>query len=272
MVEGTKPARACQSDDGEDPGQHAPGLQTRATGWTDLARRRGESSEVARASSRSAYKATLITPAQAFAILLDLQEPERTLALLSAATGLRISESLGLQWSDVDFVAQKIAVKRTWLQGRVGEPKTSASAAPVPMHPLPGEAMLRWRVETPYAGESDWVFASFKLRGKQPREGNMIGADYLRPAAVRAGVLAEGDKRRFGWHNFRHSLASFLVASGTDTKTVQELLRHSKVQTTLDLYSQSMPAERMVAQGSMLTAIFGNSMPAEKLIAGASRV
>jgi integrase len=94
-----------------------------------------------------------------------------------------------------------------------------------------------------YAGESDWVFASFKLRRKQPREGNMIGADYLRPAAVRAGVLDEGDKRRFGWHNFRHSLASFLVASGTDTKTVQELLRHTKVQTTLDLYSQSMSAE-----------------------------
>jgi Phage integrase family len=127
-------------------------------------------------------------------------------------------------------------------------------------------------LETPYAGESDWVFASFKLRGKQPREGNMIGADYLRPAAVRAGVLAEGDKRRFGWHNFRHSLASFLVASGTDTKTVQELLRHSKVQTTLDLYSQSMPAERMVAQGSMLNAIFSQNLPVEKPITGGSRV
>jgi integrase len=89
---------------------------------------------------------------------------------------------------------------------------------------------------------------------------------------VRAGVLAEGDKRRFGWHNFRHSLASFLVASGTDTKTVQELLRHARVQTTLDLYSQSMPAERMVAQGSMLNAIFSHSAPAEEPVTGGSRV
>jgi hypothetical protein len=80
------------------------------------------------------------------------------------------------------------------------------------MHLL-GEAMLRWRVETPY----------------------------------------------FGWHNFRHSLASFLVAGGTDTTTVQELLRHVKVQTTLHLYSQSMPAERLVAQGSTLNAIFSQS-------------
>jgi Phage integrase family len=94
----------------------------------------------------------------------------------------------------------------------------------------------------------------------------------MRSAAVRAGVLAEGDKRRFGWHNFRHSLASFLVASGTDTKTVQELLRHSKVQTTLDLYSLSMPVERMVAQGSMLNTIFSQNPPAEKLITGAPRV
>jgi hypothetical protein len=41
----------------------------------------------------------------------------------------------------------------------------------------------------------------------------------------------------------------------------QELLRHAKVQTTLDLYLQSMPAERMVAQGAMLSAIFGQSLP-----------
>jgi integrase len=215
-----------------------------------------------RASAKTSYKATIITPGQAFAILMDLPEPERTLALLSAATGLRISESLGLQWGDVDFARQKITVKRTWLQGRVGEPKTQASAAPVPMHPILGEAMLRWHAQTPYAAEYDWVFASFKMRGKQPREGNMIGADYLRPAAVRAGVLEKGDRRRFGWHNFRHSLASFLVANGTDTKTVQELLRHAKVQTTLDLYSQSVPADRMLAQGRMLTAIFSGGSPA----------
>jgi hypothetical protein len=33
-----------------------------------------------------------------------------------------------------------------------------------------------------------------------------------------AGVLDEGDKRRFGWHNFRHSLASFLIAGGADAR------------------------------------------------------
>jgi integrase len=101
-----------------------------------------------------------------------------------------------------------------------------------------------------------WVFASHRLKGAQPREGNLMAADYLRPAAVRAGVIKTDYKGRFGWHNFRHSLASHLVTSGTDAKTVQELLRHSKVQTTLDLYAQSIPTERIAAQGRMLEAIF----------------
>ena len=40
---------------------------------------------------------------------------------------------------------------------------------------------------------------------------NMLAEDHLRPAAVKAGVLKEGEKARFGFHNLRHSLASFLV-------------------------------------------------------------
>ena len=59
----------------------------------------------------------------------------------------------------------------------------------------------------------------------------MLVEDHLRPAAVKAGVLKEGEKVRFGFHNLRHSLASFLVRKGTDVKTVQKLLRHSDVAT-----------------------------------------
>jgi site-specific recombinase XerD len=50
----------------------------------------------------------------------------------------------------------------------------------------------------------------------------MLVEDYLRPAAVKVGVLQEGEKVRFGFHNLRHSLASFLVRKGTDVKTVQK--------------------------------------------------
>jgi site-specific recombinase XerD len=44
---------------------------------------------------------------------------------------------------------------------------------------------------------------------------------------------------RFGFHNLRHSLASFLVRNGTDVKAAQKMLRHSDVSTTLGIYAHS---------------------------------
>jgi integrase len=98
------------------------------------------------------------------------------------------------------------------------------------------------------------------MKGKQPLTGNMLVEDYLRPAALSVGVLNKDDTTtRFGFHNLRHSLASFLVSQGTDPKTVQALLRHSDVKTTLGIYAHSHDAARMTAQGDMLTAFFAPS-------------
>ena len=51
------------------------------------------------------------------------------------------------------------------------------------------------------------------------------------------------------------SLASFLVSVGTNPKVVQGWLRHSDVHTMLQLYSQSVSADRLAAQGAMLDAM-----------------
>jgi Phage integrase family len=91
-----------------------------------------------RCKTTSEYEAIILTPEQAFTVLLSLAEPERTLTLLAAGAGLRISECLGLQGQDVDFANQLIRVRRTWVHGHVGVPKTKASKAPVPMHFSPG--------------------------------------------------------------------------------------------------------------------------------------
>ncbi len=114
----------------------------------------------------------ILSPKQAFAVMLNLPEPERTLTLLAAGTGLRISECLGLQWQDVSFAEAVIYVRRTWTCGQVGLPKSKASKAPVPLHPLLAEFILRWQRQTPYSQSSDWVFPSFKLKGRQPRVAN----------------------------------------------------------------------------------------------------
>jgi integrase len=116
--------------------------------------------------------------------------------------------------------------------------------------------MSAWHRATPYSGELDWVFPSFTLKGKQPRVANMLVEDHLRPAAIAAGVLNEGESVRFGFHNLRHSLASFLVGQGTDPKTVQTLLRHADIATTLGVYAHSHSESRMTAQGDMLAAFF----------------
>jgi integrase len=207
-----------------------------------------------RCKTTSDYEAIILTPEQAFTVLLSLQEPERTLTLLAAGTGLRISECLGLQWQDVDFTNQLIHVRRTWVHGHLGNPKTKASKAPVPLHSLLADSMKKWRAESPFSQPNNWVFPSFRLKGKKPRCANMLVEDYLRPAAVNAGVLAKDNPHRFGFHNLRHSLASYLVRTKIDPKTVQTLLRHSNVKTTLQLYAHSVSEDRLAAQGQALAA------------------
>jgi len=222
-----------------------------------------------RCKTTSGYEAMILTPEQAYAVLLNLQEPERTLTLLASGTGLRISECLGLQWQDVSFADAMIHVRRTWTCGQVGLPKSKASKGPVPLHPLLADFMLLWKQKTPYSQHGDWVFPSFRLEGKQPRVANMLVEDHSRPAAVKAGVLSshrdlrgqlvDDDPRRFGFHNLRHSLASFLIRIRTDPKTAQTLLRHSDVKLTLQVYTHAVSRDRMAAAGKMLTAILSRA-------------
>ena len=79
--------------------------------------------------------------------------------------------------------------------------------------------------------------------------------DYLRLAAKAARVQVH-DGQRFGLHNLRHSLSNWLVNKArVDPKTVQGILRHSRIQTTLDLYTQNDGDEARGAQGKYLKAM-----------------
>jgi site-specific recombinase XerD len=68
------------------------------------------------------------------------------------------------------------------------------------------------------------------------------------------GVLREGEKTRFGFHILRHNLASFLVSQGENPTVVQKTLRHSKVTTTLGLYSHVAGDDRLNAQEAFFCA------------------
>jgi integrase len=109
--------------------------------------------------------------------------------------------------------------------------------------------MRQWQTETMYGQAGDWVFASNRLRGEKPRVANMIVEDFLRPAAVQAKVMEDCDRRRFGFHTLRHSLPTFLATCAKeDPATVQGLLRHADVHTTLQLYAHA-------GEGSHLAAV-----------------
>src|SRR5258708_11398989 len=90
----------------------------------------------------------------------------------------------------------------------------------------------------------------------------MIVEDYLRPAAVEAKVITldgqgrafdlEGNKiKRFGFHVFRHSLCSFLMAEGENPAVIQATLRHTRLDMTT-YYAHSRKKQRLEAQGRVL--------------------
>ena len=99
------------------------------------------------------------------------------------------------------------------------------------------------------------MFPSLKAEGRVPLYPSAFVADHLRPAAKKAGVQIE-DGQRFGLHNLRHSLSNWLVNKAkVEPKTVQGILRHSRIQTTLDLYTQEDSDEARAAQGEFLQAL-----------------
>jgi Phage integrase family len=100
-----------------------------------------------------------------------------------------------------------------------------------------------------------------------PRWGNRIALG-IEPLEMEQWLRAlKNDPRRFGFHNLRHSLASFLIRIRTDPKTVQTLLRDSDVKLTLQFYTHAVSRDRMVAAGKMLTAILSHAPDKNGLIA-----
>jgi integrase len=156
----------------------------------------------------------IISPEQAFRIMMELGESYRTLVFLVAVTGLRISEALGLKWSDLDYERRMIPLERVWVGNElVARLKTEGSEAPVPLGELLADALQSWHRNTLYAKPDDWVFPSTKMKGKTPLSASIMAKDKIRPADIKAGVRLEPGQR-FGFHNFRHSLATFLISKG----------------------------------------------------------
>jgi integrase len=130
----------------------------------------GESkSDQARSSERKAERIPDVLELTEIQLLLSkLGVRERTPSLLDAGTGLRVSELLALRWQDVDFDNLELSVTRSIWHQVVGDCKTEASAKPVPLDSYMADDLRRWRRQSGYPGDDDYIFASETMRGKQP--------------------------------------------------------------------------------------------------------
>ena len=192
-------------------------------------------------------------------LLRALNPRERTLVLIAAGTGLRMSELFALKWKDVDFDANQLSVTRSIVDQVVGPCKTEASQKPVPLDPCLAKALSRWRRRTRYREPEDWIFASPHTRGRKPYRGWPLMRYYIQPVAQRIGIT-----KRIGWHTFRHTYSTLLKAAGVDIKVMQELLRHASSRVKMDTYTQAITSAKRQAQSSVVSLFTGKLTQVER--------
>jgi len=191
-----------------------------------------------------------ILTAEEFRALLPLiPEPFRTMVLIAASLGLRVSEILGLQWGDVDWERLEIKIQRAIVLAKIGKVKTPKSKSVMPLDPELASLLLEYKRETaPGSYPGQWLFEN-PLRGK-PWRPSHIQSKYIRPA----GLKVTGEDG-IGWHHFRHMFSSMLRDMGTDIKVQQELLRHADVRTTLNIYTQAASGQKREAVGKLFSMV-----------------
>jgi integrase len=193
-----------------------------------------------------------IRPEQ-FASLVELiQEPYATMVYVAVYTGLRVSEVIGLRWSDIHD--HSITVDERYCRGDWAAPKSEASNTTIPVNHKVIERIERLRTMTIEVkagtgtrryravkadGPDDLVFQSVK--DGQPMRDNNILTRHIKPAARQLGI---------GWVNWlvlRRSYATWLRMVGTDPRDRQSLMRHSRFTTTAEIYEQDLPESQIRA-------------------------
>jgi integrase len=183
-----------------------------------------------RGVTRRQKRPLILTPDEYEKVQARLPQPYQTMVAVAMCLGLRVSEVLGLKWSDFDFDALTVTVQRGVVHGRIADTKTEASTDELPLDPAFAELLKEWRTKAPES-EAGWVFASYD--GK-PFHAAPIQQDYFRPAGYAVGLKGE-----LGWHTFRHSYRSMLDASGAPIGVQQKLMRHAQVSTTMNVYGSA---------------------------------
>ncbi|WP_263349749.1 tyrosine-type recombinase/integrase [Acidicapsa acidisoli] len=204
-----------------------------------------------RQSAKRRRAPDVLTGPEIKVLVENLPLREHTLVLLAASTGLRQGELFGLKWRDIDFEHGELNVIRSIVCGVEGRCKTESSQKPVPMHQQLAAALIEWKKQCRLKAVDDWVFASRLHNGRKPYWGAAIMRHYIQPVAEKLGI-----QKRIGWHTFRHTYCTLLRSLGVEFKVMQELMRHSSLRSTLDVYTQAVGPAKRAAQAAVLSLFF----------------
>ena len=167
----------------------------------------------------------------------ELGRVERVLYLAAVMTGMRRGELLGLRWGDIDWEARRIRVRRNYVRGEFGPPKSRRSSRSVPLTDrLAGELQCLYD-DASFQADEDLVFAHPRSRKQgTPLDGSKV-LKRFKGALRRAGV------RDVRFHDLRHTFGTRMAAAGVPMRTLQEWMGHRDFGTTL-VYADYAPSER----------------------------
>ena len=198
--------------------------------------------------------------------LLSAVKGDRLEALfqVALALGLRQGETLGLTWKDIDLDTGTLSVRRTLQRVRsewmFGEPKTPKSRRTIPL-PEPVAVALREhrrrqleeRLRAGPAWESEeWGDLVFPDELGRPLSGFHVLRRF-RSLLELAGLPP------MRYHDLRHGAASLMAAQGVLARVAMELLGHSQIATTMNVYTHVTPQDQREASAKVSEAIWGRS-------------
>ncbi len=162
-------------------------------------------------------------------VLTLIDARHRALFDVLAATGLRISEAIALQWRHLhlDGSEPSLRVRRAFVRGVMGPPKSKYGKRSIPLSHELVVALRAHRKDSEWPGETDLVFPSL--------DGTPLDVSNLRRRTL-APAAQEADAAWIGFHTFRHTCASLLFADGRNAVQVQRWLGHHSAAFTLQTY------------------------------------